>query len=196
MSRTPHSEWVVEALELHERPLIRYAKWLLGDLDAARDVVQETFLRLCREDRARVEGHVAPWLFTVCRNLALDARKKLAARTELVGLEHDEIAVACDLDERHDARQALGRIWEVLETLPSNQREVVHLKFQCDLSYREISEVTGLSVTNVGFLLHTAVRAIRSHLAADTTGVGHEYSANQSERSEMDRIRTWRARRG
>jgi RNA polymerase sigma-70 factor (ECF subfamily) len=195
MRRTPQSEWVVDALELHERPLIRYATWLLGDLDAARDVVQETFLRLCREDPARVEGHVAPWLFTVCRNLALDARKK-AARMQMAGLEHDEVAVACDLDERHDARQALGRILDVLATLPSNQREVVHLKFQCDLSYKEISEITELSVSNVGFLLHTAVRAIRSHLSAETTGADHEYSANQSERSEMDRVRTGRARRG
>jgi RNA polymerase sigma-70 factor (ECF subfamily) len=195
MSRTPKSEWVVEALELHERPLIRYATWLLGDLESARDVVQETFLRLCREDPARVEGHVAPWLFTVCRNLALDARKK-AGRLETASLDHDQVAVACDLDERHDARQALGRILEVLETLPSHQREVVHLKFQSDLSYKEISEITGLSVSNVGFLLHTAVRAIRSRLSAETTGAGHEYSSNQSERSEMDGVRAGRARRG
>jgi RNA polymerase sigma-70 factor (ECF subfamily) len=194
MSRTPQSQWVVDALELHEQSLIRYAKWLLGDLDAARDVVQETFLRLCREDPARVDGHVAPWLFTVCRNLALDARKK-AARMELAGLEHDAVAVACDLDERHDARQALGRILAVVERLPSNQREVVHLKFQCDLSYKEISEITELSVSNVGFLLHTAVRAIRNHLSADATGAGHEYPSNQFERSEMDRVRTGRARR-
>ena len=38
MSRTPHSEWVVDALDRYERPLIRYAKWLLGDLETARDV--------------------------------------------------------------------------------------------------------------------------------------------------------------
>ena len=80
MSRTPHSEWVVDALDRYERPLIRYAKWLLGDLETARDVVQETFLRLCREDPARVDGHLAPWLFTVFRNLALDARQR-ATRT-------------------------------------------------------------------------------------------------------------------
>jgi RNA polymerase sigma-70 factor (ECF subfamily) len=195
MSRTPKSEWVIEALKLHERPLIRYAKWLLGDLESARDVVQETFLRLCRERSARVEGHVAPWLFTVCRNLALDARKK-AGRMEMASVEHDEVAVACDLDERHDRRQALGRVLETLETLPANQREVVHLKFQCDLSYKEISEITGLSVSNVGFLLHTAVRAIRSHLSAETTGAGHEFSSHQSERSEVDGLRTGRARRG
>ena len=185
---------MTDTLEIHERPLIRYAKWLLGDLESARDVVQETFLRLCREDPAKLEGRLAPWLFTVCRNLAVDARRKTA---RMASLENDEqFPVACDLDERHDARQALARIRDTLAKLPANQREVVYLKFQCDLSYREISEITALSVSNVGFLLHTAVRAIRSHLSAETTGAGHEYSSNQPERSEMDRLRTGRARRG
>jgi RNA polymerase sigma factor (sigma-70 family) len=193
MRRTSRADWIVQALEQHERPLIRYAGWLLGDADAARDVVQEAFLRLCNEDPARLEGHVAPWLFTVCRNLASDARSK---RARLVSLDTADTSTACDLDERHDARQAVERILLVLDTLPRNQREVVFLKFQGGLSYKEISAITELSVSNVGFLLHTAVRAIRSRLAADTTGAGHEYAAHQSERSEVDCIRTGRARRG
>ncbi len=191
MSRMPNSDWVVDALDRYERPLIRYAKWLLGNADMARDIVQETFLRLCREEPARVEGHLAAWLFTVCRNLALDAREK-AARS--ASLEHIEVPVVYDLESQHDARQALGRILGVLETLPRNQREVVHLKFQGGLSYKEIAEVTALSTSNVGFLLHTAVRAIRSHLGEHPTGAGHD--ANQSERSEVDSVRTRRARQG
>ena len=191
MSRTPKSSWVAEALEIHERPLIRYAKWLLGDLESARDAVQETFLRLCREDPVKLEGRLAPWLFTVCRNLAFDARRKTARMASIEDAE--QFPVACDLDERHDARQALARIHGTLEKLPANQREVVYLKFQCDLSYKEISEITALSVSNVGFLLHTAVRAIRSHLSAETTGASHEYSSNQPKRSEVDRLRIGRA---
>jgi RNA polymerase sigma-70 factor (ECF subfamily) len=193
MSRTPESDWVVQALERHERPLIRYAKCLLGDVESARDVVQETFLRLCREDRDRVEGHLAPWLFTVCRNLALDTRKKAV---RMASIDTHEFAVASDLDERYDAQTAAGRIREAIAALPPNQREVVHLKFQCDLSYKEISQITSLSVSNVGFLLHTAVRAIRAHVGADATGAGHEYAPHQSQRSEVDGLRTGRARRG
>jgi RNA polymerase sigma-70 factor (ECF subfamily) len=184
---------VCEALDLHERPLIRYAKWLLGDIESARDVVQETFLRLCKEDPVRLEGRVAPWLFTVCRNLALDTRRK---NTRLAPLDDAEVPVAYDLEAQHDARQALDRIVDILDTLPRNQREVVYLKFQGGLSYKEISAITELSVSNVGFLLHKAVRAIRSHMATDTTGVVHEYASNQSERSQMDRLRSGRAGRG
>jgi RNA polymerase sigma-70 factor (ECF subfamily) len=194
MRPAPKSEWVAAALDRHEGPLTRYATWLLGDLESARDVVQETFLRLCREDPARLGAHLAPWLFTVCRNLALDVREK-AARS--VPLDPCAIPpVACDLDQRHDERRALGRILDVLDTLPHNQREVVRLKFQSGLSYKDISAVTGLSVSNVGFLLHTAVRAIRRQLSTETAGAGHEYSSNQPERSEVDRVRTGRAGRG
>jgi DNA-directed RNA polymerase specialized sigma subunit, sigma24 homolog len=57
----------------------------------------------------------------------------------------------------------------VVQTLPKNQREVIYLKFQCDLSYKEISDITKLSVTNVGFLIHTAVRNIRQQMLSETT---------------------------
>ena len=193
MIRTSKSAWVIEALDQHERSLLRYARGLLGDLAAAQDVVQETFLRLCKEDPQRIGGHLAQWLFTVCRNLALDSHRRSARHAPL---EQAEVAVASDLEERHDTQQTLGRVLEILDTLPRNQREVVDLRFQGGLSYKEISGVTGLSVSNVGFLLHTAMHAIRDHLAAATSGAGHEYSANQSERSEVDRVRSGRARRG
>jgi RNA polymerase sigma-70 factor (ECF subfamily) len=55
-----------------------------------------------------------------------------------------------------------------METLPKNQKEVVILKFQHELSYKEISEITKLSVTNVGFLLHTAIKALRKELLAES----------------------------
>ena len=51
-------------------PLIRYAFQITGDLERARDVVQDTFLQLCSEDRTSLNGHLEPWLFTVCRNRA------------------------------------------------------------------------------------------------------------------------------
>jgi RNA polymerase sigma factor (sigma-70 family) len=189
---TPPSDWVIQALDAHERPLLRYAKWLLGDVDAARDVVQETFLRLCKENPARLDGHMAAWLFTVCRNLALDHRQHSRRSAPIDDVEPQ---VCADLDERHDAQQALKQVLAIVDTLPPNQREVVSLKFQGDLSYKEISAVTGLSVSNVGFLLHTAVRAIRNQLAPATApGAGHDYSTHQSERPAVDRLRTRRAR--
>lgn len=51
-----------------------------------------------------------------------------------------------------------------IDTLPKNQKEVIELKFKTELSYKEIAEVTGLSVSNVGFLLHTAIKTLREKM--------------------------------
>ena len=55
----------------------------------------------------------------------------------------------------------------LLDRLPDNQQEVIRLKFQNDLSYREISEITGLSVSNVGFLLHVGIKRLREIMKND-----------------------------
>jgi RNA polymerase sigma-70 factor (ECF subfamily) len=156
------SQWLAEALDLYEHSLIRYAAWLLQDSELARDVVQETFLRLCREQSSNLNGHIAPWLFTVCRNLAFDTRKREARMTRLGDTE-------IGVDSRLEQRETVGEIFRLVENLPKNQREVVYLKFQCDLSYKEISEVTGLSVGNVGLLLHTGLRSIRKRVFSEVT---------------------------
>jgi RNA polymerase sigma factor (sigma-70 family) len=156
------ARWIAEALERFELPLLRFATKLLRDDDRARDVVQETFLQLCQEQRATIESHLAAWLFRVCRNRALDLRRK-ETRVDLI-----ETADAAD--QRPDPSQIVqhkedaGNVMRILETLPENQQEAVYLRFQSGLSYQEIAEITGHSVSNVGFLLHAAVKKIREHM--------------------------------
>lgn len=62
------SAWVQSALERFERPLLQYAMGIVHDLDRARDIVQDTFLRLHKQDQSVIEGYLSQWLFTVCRN--------------------------------------------------------------------------------------------------------------------------------
>ena len=76
MTELASANWIRQALERYEKPLIRYACRITGDLETARDVVQDAFLRLCQADRAKVDGHLAAWLYTVCRNRAYDVRRK------------------------------------------------------------------------------------------------------------------------
>ena len=63
-----------------------------------------------------------------------------------------------------EQRESAASIFDLLDALSPNQREVIRLKFQNDLSYREIAEVTQLSVTNVGFLLHAGLKKLRALL--------------------------------
>ncbi len=161
------SAWIAAALNKYESHLVRYATWILGDIERAREIVQETFLRLCKETPTRVGNHLAQWLFTVCRNLAFDVRKKESRMSPLTDPETiPTISARPGTSLEHD--EAISQALRIMETLPKNQREVLRLKFQSDLSYKEISEITQLSVTNVGFLIHTAIKTLRKELLAES----------------------------
>ena len=157
------ADWVHAALRQYEGPLIRYAAQITGDLDRARDVVQDTFIRLCAEPQDRVEPHLAQWLFKVCRNRALDVRRKESRMKTLDDTEMN-LQVSNEPSPSAESREAAGEVQRLLGTLSDNQQEVVRLKFQNGLSYQEISNITNLTVTNVGFLIHTAIKSLRQQM--------------------------------
>jgi RNA polymerase sigma factor (sigma-70 family) len=165
-------------LERYERPLVRYAQNILGDLESARDVVQETFIKWVElhtlpvvrlgEDPPPPAGEdrrTEAWLFTVCRNRAIDLRRKhrriVPIHPDLPERFSEEPGPGATLENRELA----GSLNQLLQHLSENQREVIVLKFQNDLSYREIAGITELSVTNVGFLLHTGLKKLRALIA-------------------------------
>lgn len=159
--------WVEAAVAAHEAGLLRFATTIVGRT-AALDVVQDTFVELCTADRDRVEGHLAAWLFTVCRNRAISVRRKTArARPE----EADVDAMPGSeptkrLENKDDARTAVA----ALAGLDERDREVVSLRFAGELSYKEIAEVTGLTVSHVGVILHQAIKTVRGEMARRAAG--------------------------
>lgn len=157
--------WIPDALERHERRLVRYAARITKDVERARDVVQEVFLRLCRQPRSRVAPVLAEWLFTVCRNLALDVAEKEQRMRFLedqpARLETCAVSPPPTATEGAETREALLRL---VERLPEAEQEVLRLKFEEGLSYKEIARVTRRSVSHVGVLIHGALKAIRERI--------------------------------
>jgi RNA polymerase sigma factor (sigma-70 family) len=161
------AEWLRSAIERFESPLIHYATALIGDGEGARDVVQDTFMRLCRQRPEQLNGCLAEWLFTVCRHRAFDVRRKERRMTTLTEMDLEtEAAPGPTPSVAAEQNESASEILRLVGTLPDNQQEVVRLKFQGGLSYAEISNVTSLSVSNVGFLLHNAIKTLRMKLRA------------------------------
>ena len=164
-SSTDSGPWVREAVARYEGPLTLYAARLLGDAEGARDVVQETFLRLCVQERAALEGRLAEWLFTVCRNRALDVLRK---ENRMTRLSEEQVQHHASPDptpaETAERRESAAQVLDLLERLPDSQREVIRLKFQNGFSYQEISRISGHSVSNVGYLIHVGLKTIRGYL--------------------------------
>jgi RNA polymerase sigma-70 factor (ECF subfamily) len=158
-------DWLNSLVARYEGPLILYAQRLLGELPRARDVVQETFLRLCRTPREDVAGHEAAWLYTVCRRAALDVQRKERRMT----LINDQTAATFpshspDPSAALERSESAAEIMRMLERLPENQKEAITLKFGHGLSYKEIAEITGHTVSNVGFLIHAGLKTVRQRL--------------------------------
>ena len=165
-SNPERQRWLDELIRRHEQPLCRYAYSLLGSLSAAQDAVQETFLRLCRETPGKLAGHEAAWLFRVCRSRALDVLRKEKPMQPLAPEQCEQMAAAGPTPAQHAAQGESEQLaLRLLDTLPQNAREVIRLKFQQQMSYREIAAVTALSESNVGYLIHVGIQTLRQQSA-------------------------------
>ena len=160
--------WLRKAMDDHEGALLRYAQRIIGDADRGRDVVQDTFLRMLESGRDLDGGRLTQWLFTVCRNRCLDVCRKERRMTLMS--EHVERASAGSdpaPDDAASAREQAAVVSAAMSALPGNQQEVLRLRFQNGFSYKQIAGITGLSVTNVGFLIHTGLQRLRKRFQVD-----------------------------
>lgn len=160
-------ETIEELFMALESPLLAYAMRFTGTLEVAEDIVQEAFMRL----HAQFDGVREPkkWLYRTVHNLALNQRRD--AR-KIVPLELKEPDAAADVadpqplpDEQIARLEGIGLVRLSLESLDKRERELVKLKFNDGLSYKEMAGRTGLTVSHVGYLLHHAIKAIADELA-------------------------------
>lgn len=161
------TDFVQAAVVEFQTPLTRYAARLVGDPDRARDIVQDTFVKLMAQSSEGLNGHLAEWLFTVCRHRALDVLRKEGrmrrfedGQVERVTADEPRPSRAIESAEIQEA------VLRLIDLLPPNQQEVIRLKFQNGFSYKEISRITTLSVSNVGVLIHHAVARLRTEFAS------------------------------
>lgn len=162
--KEPGAEFV-ELFEQHRLRAYHYALQMLGNPDDALDVVQEAFLRLHRHWRRRDASRpFLPWMYSIVRNLAIDLLRKRTTRRECE-LEAAPEALAAATPEKDSARRQLSaRLWNEIQRLPEPQREVLLLRDWHGLSYAEIAETTGVSVTTVNSRLHDARSRLRERL--------------------------------
>jgi len=166
----PEWETIEQLFAALESPLLNYAARLLGDFAAAEDLVQEAFMKLHAQfHQVRTPQ---PWLYRTIHNLAVDHLRRTKKVVPLEDTNHDGEPVPIDLcdsqplpDEQIARWERIGVIRLVLETLDRRSRELIRLRFDEDLSYKEISDRMGLTVGHVGYLLHHALKAMAVELA-------------------------------
>ncbi|HEY5705561.1 MAG TPA: sigma-70 family RNA polymerase sigma factor [Terrimicrobiaceae bacterium] len=127
------------------------------------------FLRLSRQDIGALEPRLVPWLFFVCRNCALDHVRKIA-RFSGDSIDEEQPAENPSPAAEAAAAEESDRLRWLVDQLPLHQRELIQLKFEAGLSYKQIGEAMRISASNVGVQLHSAIQTLRRLWRRENTG--------------------------
>jgi RNA polymerase sigma-70 factor (ECF subfamily) len=168
-------EWLQGARKLDEEalasiydrfstPLFRYAFRLLGEQQAAEDIVADTFYRFLRSIGAGggPESHLKAYLYRVAHNLVVDRFRRntpmeLRLEPNATGL-HNSVE---DPEKRIESSYEQAEIRRKLWKLTPDQRQVIVLKFYEGLSNQEVSDVLGKPLGAVKSLQHRGLNALR-----------------------------------
>lgn len=158
-----------------EKPLFNYAHKLLQDVSDAQEVVQDTFLRAHRALTRQYSGDrcrtlmLRPWLYRIARNLSHNKRrgKRHSLEEPLEELEQGrlpqagtDVAIICRIEKK----QELERLNRAIALLPRESRDLVFLRFIEEMSYAEISQVTGCGEASLRGKVFRSLRLLRREL--------------------------------
>lgn len=151
-----------------ETRLLRYAARLIGNADIAQDVVQDALISLYRnwEGDMVLSGPMMTWLYRTAHNRAVDYFRREDRRGRL----HEKHAQDCPGEPPRDpaaalvARDAAEQAVAALQVLSPRERHLVILKVFEERTYAEIAEIAGLTATNVGYILHHAMKKLATEL--------------------------------
>lgn len=159
-SETDTVAW--NAVYTRELPRIyNYFRYRFGDNAVAEDLTSTTFEKAWRgrERYRRDLAAFSTWLLTIARNVATDHLRRAHIEIPLDTLV--EVPANDPPDAVYARRAELAQLTRLLAQLPDRERELIAFKYGAELNNRQIAQLTGLSESNVGTILHRAVGRLR-----------------------------------
>ena len=150
-----------QVFDAEESPLLRYAHGIVGQRETAEDLVQDAFLKLHAHWDEVI--HPRAWLFRCIRNLALSHLRDHRRETPM-DPDREWESAAPDPEQVLGKLEAIGTLQLLVAELHDDDRVLISLKYQEGLKYDQISQRTGLSVGNVGYKLHHALKNLADSL--------------------------------
>lgn len=141
-------------LNRHKGKIFTSIYMFVKDNDLANDIFQETFIKIIdtiRSGRYNDEGKFLQWALRISYNLCVDLFRKNKRKPTISGSDDfdifDTISIAEECEESKIMRnQTHDKIRQLVNFLPQEQREVIMLRHYADLSFKEISELTNVSI--------------------------------------------------
>jgi len=172
----------------------RVKSFLVGkgmDEDTAEELMQEIMITVWRKASTYNPGKAAAstWIFTIARNRRIDFlrgnyRVEVELDDALLEREHDNEIETRALDEELNLQQNSSRLYEALEELPKEQKQVMHLSYFRGLSHGDIANWLGLPVGTVKSRIRLALQSVRTNMQVEDTtlssGLSNELAGKRS----------------
>lgn len=144
-----------ELLSRYQDKLFNYIYFVVHNQELAEDIFQETFVKAIvtiQQGRYTADGKFSAWITRIAHNLVIDSFRQ-ERNENTVSNEEGEIdlfnnAELCDdnIEMQMVYDQTLNDVRRLVDALPDNQREVVYMRYYQDLSFKEIADITGVSI--------------------------------------------------
>jgi len=174
VSRLQNSDFEKLALPLLD-PLYNFARWLSGDPDEARDLVQETFAKALKGLGTFKEGtNFRAWMFRILRNTFLTSRSGLERRSteqeDEEGLGETAAATQDTPEEALVRRADIELVRKAIARLPAEFQEVLLLADIEEMKYQEVADTLDIPIGTVMSRLARARKQVREHILESAGG--------------------------
>ena len=166
-----------ELLVRNQSKLFTYIMFVVRDQETANDIFQDTFVKVImklQEGKYTDSGKFSFWVTRIAHNVIMDWYRQtknehiveMSEDNDLTNLKNASVMDACREDEIVN-EQVMSDVRRMMNALPAPQREVVYMRFYQGLSFKEIAEVTGVSInTSLGRMRYAILnlrRMARKH---------------------------------
>ncbi len=164
-------------VERHQERIYGYLVGMVHDEDVANDLFQETFLRVIhalhrRRGKYQNQGRFLAWILKIARNAALDHLRSRKKWVDVGGDGADDSSMwdllpdaSPDALETAELREEVDLLEASIDRLPPEQREVLLLRHEAELTFREIAELTGCSINTALGRMRYALTNLRRYMA-------------------------------
>ena len=141
-------------IKRHQSRIFGFIYSKVGDRDLADDIFQDTFIKVIRTLKSNAyneEGKFLPWVMRIAHNLIVDhfrhnKKMPLYRETEEFSIFSVMTDDSLTIENKLISNQVTKDLRQLVEELPADQKEVLMMRLYQDMSFKEISEATGVSI--------------------------------------------------
>ena len=160
-------------IKRHKRKVFTSILMVVNDRYIAEDLFQETFIKVVKTLRGgkyNEEGKFLPWVIRIAKNLAIDYFRKTKRMPTITSHDGEDIFRTFQISEDNKEQSMIKSqkeqtVRDLIKLLPDEQREVLVLRHYADLSFKEIAEITHVSINTALGRMRYALSNLRKIIA-------------------------------